>query len=68
MFRTVYLIALKILLPQIDNAPRVCRRQISAEFNVLPQENWKIHCRESQHHEDIKRPSSVLVNAGYLLQ
>jgi len=39
MFRTVYVNGLKILLPQIDNAPHVCRRQISAEFNVLPQEN-----------------------------
>jgi hypothetical protein len=33
-----------------------------------PKKTWKIHCRESLHHEDIKRPSSVLVNAGYLLQ
>jgi len=68
MFRIVHFIVLKILLPLIDKAPHVCRRQFSSEFNVLPQENCKIDCKEFQPHEDIKRPSSLLVNAGYLLQ
>jgi hypothetical protein len=68
MFRTLYFVAFKFLLRQTHNAPRECERQISAIFDILLQEKWKIHLQGVPTSKDIKRPNPDLVNAGYLLQ